>query len=39
MEYLGWALYLVKHAGGNESITDTAVFVTTFIAIIPLGEL
>ncbi|KAK8858950.1 calcium/proton exchanger [Kwoniella newhampshirensis] len=36
---IGWALYLVKHAGGNDKISDTAVFCTTFIAIIPLAGL
>ncbi|ORY32632.1 Sodium/calcium exchanger protein-domain-containing protein [Naematelia encephala] len=36
---VGWVLYLVKHAGGNDSISDTAVFITTFIAIIPLAGL
>jgi Ca2+:H+ antiporter len=34
---IGWALHFVK-AGGNDSISDTAVFVTNFIAIIPLGK-
>ena len=33
---IGWALHFVK-AGGNDSISDTAVFITNFIAIIPLG--
>jgi Ca2+:H+ antiporter len=33
---IGWALHFVK-AGGNDKISDTAVFVTNFIAIIPLG--
>ncbi|WVQ99172.1 calcium/proton exchanger [Kwoniella sp. CBS 9459] len=36
---IGWALYLVKHKGGKDSISDTAVFVTTFISIIPLAGL
>ncbi|WVR07268.1 calcium/proton exchanger [Kwoniella sp. DSM 27419] len=36
---IGWALYLAKHNGGKDSISDTAVFVTTFIAIIPLAGL
>ncbi|WRT66116.1 calcium/proton exchanger [Kwoniella shivajii] len=36
---IGWALYLAKHSGGKESITDTAVFITTFISIIPLAGL
>jgi len=35
---IGWALHFVKD-GGNASITDTAVFVTTFISIIPLAGL
>jgi len=34
----GWALYLAKHKGGADKISDTVVFVTTFIAIIPLGK-
>lgn len=34
---IGWALYFAKHSGGVSSISDTAVFCTTFIAIIPLG--
>jgi hypothetical protein len=34
---IGWALHFVKDAG-NTSISDTAVFCTTFISIIPLGE-
>ncbi len=34
---LGWALYFAKHSGHVQKISDTAVFVTTFIAIIPLG--
>jgi Ca2+:H+ antiporter len=33
---VGWALHFVK-AGGNDSISDTAIFITNFIAIIPLG--
>jgi Ca2+:H+ antiporter len=33
---IGWALHFVRE-GGNEKITDTAVFVTTFISIMPLG--
>jgi hypothetical protein len=33
----GWALYLAKHNGGKDSISDTACFITNFIAIIPLG--
>ncbi|KAK4684039.1 Ca2+:H+ antiporter, partial [Tremellales sp. Uapishka_1] len=36
---IGWALYLAKHSGGVSSISDTAVFITTFIAIIPLAAL
>ncbi|CAD6591241.1 MAG: hypothetical protein TREMPRED_006041, partial [Tremellales sp. Tagirdzhanova-0007] len=36
---IGWALYLAKHVGGVSSISDTAVFCTTFIAIIPLAGL
>ncbi|OCF54093.1 calcium/proton exchanger [Kwoniella mangroviensis CBS 10435] len=36
---IGWALYLAKHSGGKDSISDTAVFITTFIAIIPLAGL
>lgn len=36
---IGWALYLAKHSGGKDSISDTIVFVMTFISIIPLGEL
>ncbi|OCF36992.1 calcium/proton exchanger [Kwoniella heveanensis BCC8398] len=36
---IGWALYLAKHKGGKDSISDTAVFCTTFIAIIPLAGL
>ncbi|WVF71725.1 calcium/proton exchanger [Kwoniella sp. CBS 6097] len=36
---IGWALYLVKHKGGKDSISDTAVFITTFISIIPLAGL
>jgi len=36
-DLLGWALHFVKSAG-NTKITDTAVFVTTFISIMPLGE-
>ena len=28
----------MKHAGGVSQISDLAVFCTTFIAIIPLGE-
>lgn len=35
---VSWALYFVKH-GGNDSITDTTVFCTAFIAIIPLAGL
>lgn len=34
---VGWALHFVR-ASGSDKITDTAVFVTNFIAIIPLGE-
>jgi Ca2+:H+ antiporter len=30
---------LAKHSGGKDSITDTACFVTNFIAIIPLAGL
>ncbi|KIR33590.1 calcium/proton exchanger [Cryptococcus deuterogattii 99/473] len=36
---IGWALYLAKHNGGKDSISDTAVFCCTFIAIIPLAGL
>ncbi|WVQ82241.1 calcium/proton exchanger [Cryptococcus sp. DSM 104549] len=36
---IGWALYFAKHSGGKDSISDTAVFITTFIAIIPLAGL
>ena len=36
---IGWALYLAKHNGGKESISDTACFITNFIAIIPLAGL
>ncbi|KAL7421512.1 Vacuolar calcium ion transporter [Cryptotrichosporon argae] len=36
---IGWALYFAKHSGGVSSISDTAVFCTTFIAIIPLAGL
>ncbi|AAW40631.1 calcium ion transporter, putative [Cryptococcus deneoformans JEC21] len=36
---IGWALYLAKHSGGKDSISDTAVFCCTFIAIIPLAGL
>lgn len=35
---IGWALHFVK-AGGNDSISDTAVFICNFIAIIPLAGL
>lgn len=35
---VSWALHFVK-AGGNHSITDTAIFCTSFIAIIPLAGL
>ncbi|ORX36920.1 Sodium/calcium exchanger protein-domain-containing protein [Kockovaella imperatae] len=35
---IGWALHFVK-SGGNDKISDTAVFCTTFIAIIPLAGL
>ncbi|TYJ53428.1 calcium/proton exchanger [Cryptococcus floricola] len=35
---VSWALHFVQ-AGGNEKITDTAVFITAFIAIIPLAGL
>ncbi|EIW70946.1 hypothetical protein TREMEDRAFT_28850 [Tremella mesenterica DSM 1558] len=35
---ISWALHFV-HAAGNEKITDTAIFVTSFIAIIPLAGL
>nr|ODN82512.1 calcium/proton exchanger [Cryptococcus depauperatus CBS 7841] len=36
---IGWALYIAKHSGHKDSISDTAVFCTTFIAIIPLAGL
>ncbi|WWC89569.1 calcium/proton exchanger [Kwoniella dendrophila CBS 6074] len=36
---IGWALYFAKHSGGKDSISDTAVFITTFISIIPLAGL
>jgi len=35
---VGWALHFVK-SGGNHSISDTVVFVMTFISIIPLAGL
>lgn len=35
---IGWALHFVK-ASGNKTITDTVVFIMTFIAIIPLAGL
>ncbi|WOO85549.1 Vacuolar calcium ion transporter [Vanrija pseudolonga] len=34
---IGWALHFVKHS--NSKISDTAVFITNFIAIIPLAGL
>ncbi|KAL1405459.1 Vacuolar calcium ion transporter [Vanrija albida] len=34
---VGWALHFVKHS--NSKISDTAVFMTNFIAIIPLAGL
>ncbi|WWC70450.1 calcium/proton exchanger [Kwoniella pini CBS 10737] len=36
---IGWALYLAKHNGGKENISDTVVFIMTFISIIPLAGL
>jgi Ca2+:H+ antiporter len=35
---VGWALHFVK-SGGNHSISDTVVFIMTFISIIPLAGL
>ncbi len=34
----GWALYLAKHNGGKD-ISDTVIFIMTFISIIPLAAL
>ena len=36
---LGWILYLVRHKGGVDSISDTVIFIMNFIAIIPLAGL
>lgn len=35
---MGWALHFVK-ANGNSSISDTVVFIMTFISIMPLAGL